>query len=104
MCNPSEKLHEGTDVLVKWFHWPNCPVKYQKPVLEWIAKTQVYTATLHPEPMVMVHPAHRQVYQDVCKAWREHFDSTYDCRVVVPFGDRSIVVWFNQMPAPLVEV
>ena len=100
----TEKLHEGTDVLVKWFHWSTCPSGVQRTVLAWIEKTQVYTAALHPAPMVMVHPADRQVRQDVCKAWREHLDDTFGCRVVVPFGDRSIVVWFNQMPAPLVEV
>ena len=102
MCS-DEKLHEGTDVLVRWYHWPECPKEYQRVVLAWLAET-FYTAALSPSPMVMVHPEHRQVKQDACVAWRQHFDNIYDCEIVVPFGDRSIVVWFNQMPAPLVEV
>ena len=98
------KIHDGTDVLVRWYYWPACPAKFQAAVLAWIKATGIYTATLDPAPMVMVHPEHRQIKQDACEAHRQHFDSTFDCEIVVPFGDRSIVVWFNQMPAPLAEV
>jgi hypothetical protein len=99
----AEKLYEGTDILVRWYVWEECPRPVQRMILEYI-KARVWTAAGRPSPMVMIHPSHRQVTQDVPRAWRQHLDSTYDGSTIVPFGDRSIVVWFNQMPAPLVEV
>lgn len=99
----AEKLYEGTDVLVFWYTWEQCPQAVQRIVLDHIA-ARTWTAAGLPSPMVMIHSAERQVRQDVCRAWRELFESIYDFEIVVPFGERSIVVWFNQMPAPLAEV
>lgn len=103
MSDEAEKLFEGTDVLVFWYTWEQCPQAVQRIILDHIT-ARTWTAAGRPSPMVMIQPADRQVPQDVCRAWRQHFDVTYDCEIVVPFGERSIVVWFNQMPAPLTEV
>ena len=98
----AEKLYEGTDTLIFWYSWQDCPAPVQRIVLDQI-EARMWTAAGRPSPMVMIHSADRQVQQDVCRAWRQHFNDTYDCRTVVPFGERSIVVWFCQMPAPLTE-
>lgn len=100
----AEKLYEGTDAMSVWHVWEDTPQAVQRIILDHI-KARVWTAAGRPSPMVMVHSADRQVQQDVCAAWRKHLEDTYDCpSTVVPFGERSIVVWFNQMPAPLGEV
>ena len=99
----AEKLFEGTDSLSMWFTWESCPTPVQRIVLDWIER-RAWTAAGRPSPLLMIHSADRQVQQDVCKAWREHLESTYDGSTVIPFGERSIVVWFCQMPAPLMEV
>ena len=99
----AEKLYEGTDALSVWHVWEECPTPVQQIILDHI-KARMWTAAGRPSPMVMVHSADRQVQQEVCKAWRQHLEDLYDCpTIVVPFGERSIVVWFNQMPAPLTE-
>ena len=100
----AEKLYEGTDVLVFWYVWEDTPGPVQRIIIDHI-KARMWTAAGRPSPIVMIHSADRQVQRDVCKAWRKHLEDLYDCpSIVVPFGERSIVVWFNQMPAPLAEV
>lgn len=102
MASEAEKLFEGTDALSIWFTWELCPQPVQRIVLDWFAERS-WTAAAHPQPMLMIQSADRQVRQDVCRGWREHLGSIYDHETVVSFGERSIVVWFNQMPAPLTE-
>ena len=99
----AEKLFEGTDSSSRWYYWPSCPRPVQAMVIEHI-EDRMWTAAGRPSPMLMIHSADRQVSQDVSRAWRQLLDNTYDGSTVVPFGERSIVVWFNQMPAPLTEV
>ncbi|MDK1020207.1 MAG: hypothetical protein QGD90_01035 [Candidatus Hydrogenedentes bacterium] len=99
----AEKLYEGTDTLVFWYTWEQCPSPIQRIVLDHIT-ARTWTAAGRPSPMVMIQSADRQVQQDVCRAWRSFLTGIFDFEIVVPFGERSIVVWFNQMPAPLAEV
>lgn len=103
MTAEAEKLFEGMDALSRWFVWEKCPGPVQRIILDWFA-ARAWTACSQPSPMLMIHSADRQVEQDVSRAWRQHLEGTYDGSTVIPFGERSIVVWFNQMPAPLMEV
>lgn len=98
-----EKLFEGTDATSIWYSWDGAPRVLQDFIVESM-KERTWTAALNPYPLILVQSADRQVKQDVCRGWRMHLDAVYDHMHVFAFEDRSVVVWFNQMPPELVGV